>query len=518
MKRVSPHEWGRLMFGVTLALSILVRVFPGMLVSFPINDGGMFLVMARDLRQNGFVLPAFTTYNRAHIPFAYPPLGFYVTGTLSTLGLPELVIVQWLPIVLSCLAVIPAFHLAEAILKNRAQAAVATMLYALIPGSYDLGVMGGGLTRGFGLLFLRLAMYAAFRLFEAPSLRRALLTVAFCSLAVLSHPEAILATATGIALIWLFHGRTRGKILAGALVATGTLVLTAPWWASVLARHGTAPFLSAMQTGAHGASPFTSIFVGLFSPASLFTLRGLMRLAGILWGLRTRRYFLVAWVLLPYVVEPRSAPAVAAIPTAMLTGLLLTESLPRLYGWLRGRLQMPREARPFTEQRWFTASILLLMFGLFLASALHDFTVANTTLKGPEPMALMDWVIEGTAEDSEFVILSGNTGVATDPIQEWFPALTGRRSQTTSQGLEWTLGSGFLRRVSQLIELQRCQDLTCVEDWSAGTGLGYTHLLLERNELTRAMVASVEEDDAFNLIYENPRYLLYQAQDGDGAP
>jgi hypothetical protein len=73
---LSREEWGWLMFGLTLFLSILLRIFPGILTSFPINDGGLFVVTARDLRFNGFALPSFTTYNNFNIPFAYPPLGF----------------------------------------------------------------------------------------------------------------------------------------------------------------------------------------------------------------------------------------------------------------------------------------------------------------------------------------------------------------------------------------------------------------------------------------------------------
>jgi len=513
MKRLSPDEWGQLIFVMTLTLSALVRVFPGLMVSFPINDGGMFLVMARDLRLNEFLLPAFSSYNHAHIPFAYPPLGFYVTGALTKMGIPELVVTQWLPILLSCLTVLGFFLLAQAVLKDKAQAAIALALYALTPGSYDMAVMGGGLTRGFGLLFLCLAMYAAFRLFEAPSWRRALLATALCSLAVLSHPQSVMAAATGIGLIWLFEGRSRSKSLAALAVAGGTILLTALWWGSVLLHHGMAPFLSAVQTGAPTRQPLTALYEGLLAPGSLFTLRGFMRLAGILWGLRTRRFLLVAWILLPYLVDPRSAAAVAALPSAMLMALCLTEMPAELSAWIRRALKRPDAARDPAEQRWLSAGVLLLLFGLFVASALHDFSLVNTTLKGPEPMALMNWVSQNSPEDSQFVIITSNTGVATDPIQEWFPALTGRRSQTTSQGLEWTLGSEFFTRIGQLISAQKCADVTCVEDWSAETRLEYTHVLLERNDLTQALAVSVNQDDRYALIYENPKYLLYQVRE-----
>ena len=40
--------------------------------------------MILDLQANHFVLPAYTTYNNAHIPFAYPPFGLYFSGLISS--------------------------------------------------------------------------------------------------------------------------------------------------------------------------------------------------------------------------------------------------------------------------------------------------------------------------------------------------------------------------------------------------------------------------------------------------
>jgi hypothetical protein len=499
-----------LIFGLTLFLSILIRIFPGILTSFPINDGGMFMVMARDLRSNGFILPAFTSYNNFEIPFAYPPLGFYFTAFLSVLGIPELAIVHWLPIFLSCLSVIVFFLLSTAILKDRPRAAVATMMFALIPGSYDMQIMGGGLTRSFGVLLFGLAIYAVYRLLEAPTWKNILFAVLSCSLSVLSHPEIVLATATGCALVWIFHGRTWKKTFFAGAVAAGTLALTAPWWGTVLAQHGSAPFLSALNTGAYKGLPLTSLYEEFLAPTSLFTLFGLLRLGGIAWCLWKKQFFLVAWALLPYFVEPRSAAGVSAFPSAMLMALCLTDVLPALVQSIRKALKMPSASKDFTQTQWLNAALLVLMFGLFIVSALHDFSLANTTLKQPESQVLMDWVKQNTPENSQFLILTGFTGVATDPIQEWFPALTGRRSQTTSQGLEWRLGTSFFTRIDQLIALQKCGDVACVENWSVETGLGYTELLVEKTNLTQSLVNSLTGDNGYSLVYQNAKYLVYQ--------
>lgn len=76
----------------------VVRFTPVILTDFPINDGGLFYVMAEDLRRAGYVLPDYTTYNAASIPFAYPPLGIYFVAILSDIFMiPSLQLFRWLP-------------------------------------------------------------------------------------------------------------------------------------------------------------------------------------------------------------------------------------------------------------------------------------------------------------------------------------------------------------------------------------------------------------------------------------
>src|SRR6266545_8069862 len=84
-------EWHIVILGLALFLGSVIRIFPEVMAGFPLNDGGMFYVMIRDLRLNHYFLPAFTTYNLAAIPFAYPPLGLYLAALLrDVLGLPEI--------------------------------------------------------------------------------------------------------------------------------------------------------------------------------------------------------------------------------------------------------------------------------------------------------------------------------------------------------------------------------------------------------------------------------------------
>ncbi|MCE7860814.1 MAG: hypothetical protein DYG86_13635, partial [Chloroflexi bacterium CFX2] len=228
---------------------IIVRFYPALANGFPLNDGGMFLVMTRDLQANGFALPDFTTYNNLEIPFAYPPLGFYIAALLSALAPgSDLSIFLYLPALFASLT-IPAFYLfANQSSSSRVAAAIATLIYALEPRSFLWLVMGGGITRSIGVLFLLLMLWQALQLFKEYRLHRLILTILFGAAAVVSHPQTAFHAALGGLLIFLFQGRNKRGVLSAFLVALGVGILTSPWWLIVLQRHGLDTFLSAGQT------------------------------------------------------------------------------------------------------------------------------------------------------------------------------------------------------------------------------------------------------------------------------
>src|SRR5581483_8450289 len=450
-KILTRNEWATLLFGLALTFGLILRIFPGLLSGFPINDGGMLFSMIRDLRANGFILPAFTTYNNSQIPFAYPPLGFYVAGLLSLFGISELTILHWLPIFVSIASIAVFYLFASALLADRARGAVATLFFALTIGNYDWQIMGGGLTRSFGVLFFILSIYSVYRLFQHGTWKSILLTGLFCSLAVLSHPEISLATTVSCALVWIFYGRTWKKTFHAFLIALIAILLTAPWWGSVLAYHGPAPFLSVVRTGAYSESQLSMLLAAFFGPAALFTLFGFLRIIGVIWGLAKRQFFLVAWVLLPYFVEPRSAGGISYFPSCLLIALAVTEALPALLEWIQQKMGRAITPRDFTQRGWLTVGLFVVVLYFFVMGVLFDFSLANTSLKPPLPQEAMEWVRQNTLAGSQFFILTRNSGIMTDPIQEWFPALTDRRSQTTMQGLEWTLGENFFPRLDAMI-------------------------------------------------------------------
>ena len=73
--RMSREEKaGLILLLCAIILGALVRLLYIAGSDFPINDGGLFFTMTRDLQANGFLIPKVTSYNGGGLPFAYPPL------------------------------------------------------------------------------------------------------------------------------------------------------------------------------------------------------------------------------------------------------------------------------------------------------------------------------------------------------------------------------------------------------------------------------------------------------------
>ncbi len=110
-KGMTHAEWIFLLLGAVVFFGMVVRFFPGLQAGFPLNDGGMFLSMIRDLRGSHYSLPGLTSYNNLNIPYAYPPFGFYFARLISDLfKFSEITLLRWLPPIINTLSIL-AFYM-----------------------------------------------------------------------------------------------------------------------------------------------------------------------------------------------------------------------------------------------------------------------------------------------------------------------------------------------------------------------------------------------------------------------
>ncbi len=494
-----------------------VRLFIPQAAGFPVNDGGLFYVMLRDLQANGLRLPVYVHYNGLNIPFAYPPLGFYVGAILSDiLRIDAIQILQWLPAVV-LIAALPAFYgLAKAVLGTSFRAGLATLVYAFTPRAITWQIMGGGLTRSFGQLFLILALTYIYQTFTGYSRKRVALSILFSGLVVLSHPEAALQTA-GIALLfWLFRGRSKQGTLSALAIGAGTLVLSAVWWLPAIVRYGAAALLSAGQTGQHNLLALLQPFLLNFVDEPLLSLAAVFALVGVGAELAKRRWLLLAWLFLPFLIEPRSAPTYAMIPLALLAGIGLADVILTGIARLGAGTENPLESR--------AGVIFLLFVGVYMFGQTMIFgsQAAGTALR-PAAREAFAWIKANTPGDAKFVVLTGNTAgeLFCDAPVEWFPALTDRVSLTTIQGREWTQGADFGSFATQAQAVSACMldsSVDCVEAQTAkleNQPVSYNYLYIQKKapDLVncRAVGTSLRGEQLIDELRASPQYTeVYQ--------
>ena len=257
-----------------IALGALVRAIPVVAAGFPLNDGGLFFAMTRDLQASHYALPSVTSYNSAHIPYAYPPLSFYAAGLLDdATPLSLLGALRLLPLTSSILAMPAFFLLARRFIASRVALVCAMFAFALTPHTFDWMIMGGGLTRSTGYLFALLALHQVHVLYTTRKMRYALGAGILGGCTLLSHIEIGWFFVCTSALFFAAYGRSRNGMAGTAVAASIALALTAPWWGMVTAHHGVSPFVAAVRSAsASQTSPLVRLIAFDVTAEPLFML------------------------------------------------------------------------------------------------------------------------------------------------------------------------------------------------------------------------------------------------------
>lgn len=507
----------------------LVFVVPS---DFPLHDGGLFYAMTQDLLRSNYTLPVYTSYNSAGIPFAYPPFPFFIAAFLSDLmRWPLIEVFRLLPPIISILA-IPVFYvLSRAMLRSRAQAALAVCAFALLPRSFLWHIIGGGLARSLGFLFSLLTLLQAYLLYTHRQRRFALSTILFASLTVLSHPEKAWCTAFSAGLLFLFYGRNREGFYNSLLVAGGVLALTAPWWATIVGRHGLSPFLSASQTGSHSWYSWIPPLTFSFADELLSGLLPAVGALGVFVCIADKKLLLPIWLVATFILQPRAALTYSTAPLAMLIGIGIDRVILPGINQLSGVNRPPASGgQPVQENgemllaRKLKGVLPKVLLGFLLVHALVSALRVPDAVWSPlealtrEERDAMRWVAANTPETSSFLVITSYGQWAMDRTSEWFPALAERVSLTTIQGTEWLPDHQFHRRQERYEALQECaaEGASCLENWEKQTGVTFTHVYIPKSEVEMWLVTSKDLSSSLrNSLRASAEYdVVY---DGPGA-
>lgn len=492
------------------------RLFFAATADFPLNDGGLFLTMIRDLEEAGYAIPAYASYNAAHLPFAYPPLGFYLAALLSNaFRYPLLDILRLLPPVLSVLTIPVFYWLCRSLLKDDIKAAYSSFALAVLPTSFDWMVMGGGITRSLGFLLALLLFLCVLKFLDS---RRTLLLPAvsfLVCLVILSHIGVAWFAAFSACLLVVFGAREAKTACWLALAAIGGLILSAPWWLSVAIRHGLSPFFSAGENVFLTGGTLAAAIGLMFTNEPVLDLLAVTGFFGGAICLRNRKFLLPAWLGAIIVLQGRFWQICAVVPFAMLIGIGV-DSLLRMLDNRTGKSPDDLEI-PSKEKEWrgfpghpIPRTVLVYIIAICFLSAILSAPKDYLSRGHRDAMA---WVAENTPPGSAFVVITGVEASGVDFVSEWFPAVAQRASIGTPQGYEWAGGDAFGRRNRLHSIIQACASIRCLETAISdfGYSLEYVYVALpEKTISNKELYDELLSSPSFTILYRSSEAIIFQ--------
>jgi hypothetical protein len=424
--RVAADRRQTVFLAAALVAAISFRLYLLAVHDFPINDGALFLEFIRATAATFPGLPTEASYNGLLLPFAYPPLSFWVGALLTKTGFDSLAVVRVLPILMNIGYVLLFTLLLLKSGRSRAFTALAILLLVVNLRSFEWLLMGGGMTRGLGSVFLLLALLAvtvpdAEKRVE-PSRMRMVLAGAAVGGAILSHLEwGILAAASVVLSRALASRSIKEFVISSAVAGLTALALVVPWVLFVHQAHGWDPFFAASGTSGWKSGFVKGRILGIASMA--VASNPLVMVGGVVMLLR-RQWFWIGFILACVILTPRHAQTPAMLAVAVFGA--------------QGVISAVEFAGRFIQSRKLLAAS---SFGL--VAALLAVNLYRTQLHAPvsfralplEVRQSMAWV-RANHPGARFAIINDRHW-PNDSTGEWFPTLAGAQSVTTVQGREW---------------------------------------------------------------------------------
>lgn len=408
----------------------------------PFRLGGLFIAFSEQIIKNGFRLPDMIPYySDGGIPFAYPPLGFYVEAIfLSLFPNSQILIANLLPPVVSALALIAVFLLLRWYYREQEIYILAGVYaYAFLPSAYTNQIEAGGLAEAFGSLALVLFFYHSIQFRSLPSWKNVALVGFSLSISILSSPgsavgAALLSGLLGLEMLFKnkFSVQAIGQIIVIAVIGG---LISAPYWATVISYHGKGIFIFPVLAQ-YGNTEHQSYFRVLFNNLMNFSIVqdgsaffwNLVIFLGILWGMSKGKFALPLAFLAVFTI-PREAVWLIALPATLLVA----------HGFVDVLLNLLHPVS-VVFNRWKEIAYIsfFVMIGcsmIFQAFSISDALVADKQWKiTSEQIELVEDARSLIPANAKVLVL-GN-----DALLEWSPYLLQREVINTKFGLEWQPG------------------------------------------------------------------------------
>lgn len=492
--------------GVALRLITATYLDPRL----PSRMGGLFLEFAREIAASGFLIPQrIPYYTEGGIPFAYPPLPFFIEALLLNFFPKfEFLIANLLPPFIGILTLFSFVYLVRVLDLGSLTGTIALASFAFMPSAFYDQSESAGLAEAFGNLSLVWYAISLVKANRHGNLLQYVWVGGAFALCGLSSPGSAYASILLFVLFAISQFLKPDKKIASlARIFTAALVAavaTSPYWLAVVSNHGIGLFWNvvvAQQDPPNPSVPFPPLLVPLLefrsSLAPFPSIWGLLIVSGFVWALFRRHAWLPVW-LLALILIPREGWWMSSVPASLLVGF----GVSKVWG--------PFIASSFEVQKIWKRVFVSIVLAVILAG----YVLINTyALIIPEyvrgynrsqwlgDLEAMRWVAENTPEDSRFVVL------ADWQLTEWTAHVMKRTVVNIPQGTEWEpekyeLIIKFQGRVDD------CRDLSCVlPNIERITDEENVYLYIQKKSFPDLFKAGRSLGSEFEFLWKN-KYVL----------
>jgi hypothetical protein len=345
--------------------------------------------------------------------------------------------------------------LASELTKDKVELFLSSVIFAVVLQVYLWTAKGGGLSRSPGLLFTVLTLFL-FLLYKNQNAKKYLIfsAIAF-GLTAASHLEWALIAAVSLFIFILFFGKYKTKQELFNLLIFGiiSVLVTIPWWGTVIYRFGITPFIIAWNVAKMDITQFfEKFFAGAMFKVTIFSAKDyLLPVFGLLGFLYAcffkERLLLPVWLLATYIVAPKNSPISGLLPLVILIAL-------GLRSFDKGLLYLLEKTKVTNGKDFQPNFSVLYLFIVMCLSIPQLFIKPVLPILTPVERTAMEYVRENIPIDAKFLVLTPNDWYSADAA-EWFPYLTQRQSLTTPQGLEWVSAMEFNKIAQQVTILSQ---------------------------------------------------------------
>jgi hypothetical protein len=412
----------------------------------PFHLGGLFYEFSLQIIHNHFALPeTIPYYSLGGIPFAYPPLGFYIQAIVMKLfAPPPFVTVNLLPPLISVFT-LPAFYwmIISQTEDNRLQIA-ALFAFALMPSAFVNQIEGAGLAEACGTLVLLIYLGWLFRYEKDSRPSCALWAGLFLGACILSSPGSAYGSVIISILFFLkflvqdilkrSHNRSFRFLLTGL---TGLLV-SAPYWMTIIKNNEFGGFTTTFLSQQDASAFLAQIrYMVTFKPADMITfmsdegiygfLLDWLIFAGLIWSVVNKQVFQTLIFFAVWII-PREGCWLVSIPAAWLAAAGIVHQVwPLLQKAFSSSI--PNKRPPLAPGLLALILVLLIVTGAI--NALRD-------LQNQEELQISARVVETLIQKKQNIPTDAHVLVAGNgALREWAPALLEREVLNCEFGLEW---------------------------------------------------------------------------------